>query len=126
MIAFSEEVWHASITGTATAYTDPKWNSVLSRAEKFYCVARVSAGSGTSPTLTVNIEHSNDGVNWATKAQLFNATSISNAATSVVILTAQDLGTAQVGGLYMRVALTLGGTNPSAMIVIMLTGRDPV
>ncbi len=83
---------------------------------------RTSQGSGTSPTLSVILEHSNDNVLWSTKTTLLNAVAIST--TGIGANFASDLGTANVGGAFMRLRITLGGTTPSASLQLWLTGRS--
>lgn len=62
----------------------------------------VTAASGTSPTLNVSIEESDDGTTWRSVAAFAQKTGVSNERKSFVI--AAD---------YYRVVWTIGGTTPS-------------
>ena len=67
----------------------------------------VSAASGTSPTLTVTLQDSPDGVNWyPVPSGAFTAVTAVGLSRLVV-----PAGTAV--GSYLRAALTVGGTTPS-------------
>jgi hypothetical protein len=68
--------------------------------------------------ITVTLEHSNDDVNFTTKATLINGTSLSPNQHN--LLYGQDLGTSQVGGCAMRIAVSLSGTTPQAYVQLYL------
>jgi len=63
----------------------------------------VTAASETSPTLTVTVEDSPDGVTWYTLATFTQATGVTKEAKRVL----------DVFGRYLRVNYTVGGTTPS-------------
>lgn len=125
MILYNMKVFEGGITGAATAdavYTPSELNARLGQADKFFFSARVAQGSGSSPTLTVLMEHSNDNVNWKTKSTPINAQSISGASSGVVTLTGEDTGSS-VCGAFVRFLIGLGGTTPSANVQVWVTGR---
>jgi len=122
MMVYCQEVWNEPITGTAAHYTTPELYETLAQAESFALFVRVSQGSGTTPSLTVVLEHSNDGMNWEDKATFLSSQNITTA--SVGTYWADDDGTSDVGGCFMRLRISLGGTNPSAHLQMTLTGRS--
>jgi len=120
VINFCLQAWNKPITGTATHYSSPMLNSQLAQADKFFVTARVQQVSGTSPQLSVVLQHSSDGENWTDKATPINQASISSDNT----YSGSDLGTSAVAGCFMRVAITLSGSSPSAAVDVRVTGRS--
>ena len=122
MLVILQEVLNAPISGTGstTVYTPSELNSVLAQGETFWVSARTTQVSGTSPTITVAIEHSNDGVNWTNKATPISAQSLS--ANAVNLHYGQDTGSTPTGG-FVRLAITLAGTNPSGQVQVIVAGR---
>lgn len=89
-----------AITATGNS---PQWvqNGVLGQV----CVdVVVPAPTGTTPSLTIQPQVSNDGVNW------FNAGSAGSAITAAGT---QRFALAPVRENYMRLAYTVSGTTPS-------------
>ncbi len=124
-VLYTLTVFNGAITGAATgdvAYSPAEMNESLARADKFFVTARVTQGAGTSPTLTVALEHSCDNVNWNSKAMPISAQPITIA--SVGFYQGFDLGTAVVGGGFLRVRVALGGTSPSANVQVVVCGRS--
>lgn len=79
-----------------------------------------AAGTGTSPTLDVDIQHSSDGTIWDS-TPVGEFTQVTDAATSnqklVVVSSNVDR--------YLRCACTIGGTSPSfAMAVSVLSQKQ--
>lgn len=129
-VLFGMKVWDQAISGAAatTVYTDPTYYRTIAQAEKFNVSARVTQVGGVTPTITIVLEHSNDGVNWLTK-HTFILTGTPTGATlnpnAVNLKDGSDLGTAVVGAAQMRLAITLGGTgNPTAYVEVWLCGRS--
>lgn len=106
--------------GTNTYYSDPECNPRLGAAEKFFVEARASNVTGTSPTLLVTLESSNDNVNWVSRSTPISATAIS----SGTVLSGSELGTGAVGGRFQRFTLKLGGTGPNAHVELWVTARN--
>lgn len=65
----------------------------------------VTAVSGTSPSMTVNVEWSHDNVNWFSADPVDQFTAITAAAKKVKLFS--------VKGLYARLNYTITGTTPS-------------
>ena len=119
-IVYCIPVIDRAISGTATEYSDPVLNAPMAQGEKRTVQMRIMQAAGTTPTITVKLERSNDNLTWDTTAQatFFNAVTLANGTSF-----AQDTG-ANVGGCFARIAVTLGGTNPSAQVQITLTSRE--
>lgn len=109
-----------SAAGAVTEYSSPELNAALAQGEKRMVEMRIMQAGGTSPTITVKLERSNDNLTWDTTAQ---ATFFSNASLANGTSFAQDTG-ANVGGCFARLSVTLGGTNPTAHIQIIVTARE--
>lgn len=122
-IVYCIPVFEGALTGASAPQTSPaNMNGTIAQAERFFLQARVTQVAGTSPSITVTLEHSNDDVNFTTKSTLINGTALT--ANQQNNIFAQDLGTAQVGGCSMRVSVSLGGTTPSAYVQLYLCGRS--
>ena len=106
--------------GTNTYYSDPECNAKLGMAEKFFIEARTSNVTGTTPTLAIALESSNDNVNWVPRSTVIVATAIASGTT----LTGSELGTAAVGGRFQRFTLKLAGTTPNAYVELWVTARN--
>jgi hypothetical protein len=95
------------------------WNAV-GQADKLFVQVVATQATGTSPTLTLVLAHSIDGIRWVDKATLINAQALS--ANAVNLFNVSDLGTAP-NGRYVRFRVQLGGTNPVANVRVLVTGR---
>ena len=131
-ILFYGKVFEGGMSGNAAIYTPPELNSRIAQGEKWFVQVRVGQVTLASLNLTCLLEHSNDGSNytnaggtqksWTTKTTLINAVALVQ--NDVTYLTGNDLGTANVGGGLMRLAISLGGVNPTAYVEVWLTVRS--
>ena len=114
------KVFDQSCSGLSPFYSKQELQRQIASAEKFTALIKTTGVTGTGPTMKVDLEHSNDAINWVVKTNLVaGGTAISN----TITFTPQDTGTTTVGGAFMRLAVTLGGTTPAAYVEIWLTGR---
>lgn len=120
MKLFCEKVYDRKINGSTTDYTSPDFDELLATPDKYLCFVRTAQGGGTSPTMTIVLQRSNDRLIWDTKATFFSGTSVST--TAIGTHFASDTGSA-VGGAYGRLSIALAGTTPSAHLQIFLCGR---
>ncbi len=67
-------------------------------------MAHVTAAAGTSPTLVVSVEQSNDGATW---------TAVAGSATSALIAAGNAVTNAVVSQRFARIVATIGGGAPS-------------
>lgn len=120
-IVFSGKIFSGVINDTSnTYYSEPPFNAALGAGEKYYVELKSSNVTGTSPTVTVSLETSNDNVNWAVRN---NAVISNNAITNTTVLTGQDTGTT-VGGRFARFGVKAGGTSPNAYVEIWVAARN--
>ncbi len=122
MLRTCDLVFDDVVQGTSAVYTDPKWNTPMGVGDVFFLSAIASQFSGTSPTLTVSVQTSGDGVYWGdwAGAPVINA----------VALTGDDkVGSGSDGYLnnglrFMRLKIVLGGTSPQTRLQLWWVGRD--
>ena len=115
--AFFEQFVHGG-----PQYSDVTGWELLGSADKFLFEARTAQATGTSPTLTVILEHSNDGVNWTTKSTPINAASLT--ADENELNWGNDSGSTPMSR-YGRLNVQIGGTSsPGAHVMIIVTGRS--
>ncbi len=92
---------------------------LLGSAEKLVLQARSTKVAGTSPTLTVAVEHSNDGKDWVVATTPINGVTINSGTVTISIA---DTGSTIFAGL-VRLKVSLGGTGPSASVQVIACGR---
>lgn len=117
------ELFTAYITATGNDTTDPVNGKVIDnrdgRITHLYCQTYVTNQTGTSPTINLKLEGSNDGTGFAAvydsggNAIASGATSISSASSTPVLVV---VDTSQEGRTffpaYLRLVDDLGGTTP--------------
>jgi len=107
-----------------TFFSPTEYNAALGKAEKYFFQVRTTQVSGTSPTLTLLLETSNDGVLWSSRSTPINLQVIPS--NNAGALFGQELGTSSVGGMYTRFGIKLGGTLTVAFVEVWVTGRTAV
>ena len=122
---YCQLVFSDFVVGTTATFTSPKFNDLLATADRSAIQAIVDQVTGTSPTLTVQVEMSSDDRNWSSKngTAEINGTALVNSATN--ILSGIEPGT-NPGHSRARLRIALGGTSPQANVKIYVTGRDRV
>ena len=104
-------------------YSDATLDAALASGEKFFLSVRASAVTGSTPTLTLGIDLSNDGIDWITRSTPLSAAAI--AVGGVTILSASELGASTVGGRFMRTFVALADTGSvGAHIEVWVCGRS--
>src|SRR4051812_44198546 len=126
MRVFHSLVFDENIEATTNIYTDASWNAQLGLPDKLTIFALTDTVSGTSPTLSVQIEEGPDQVHWQSKlgtatttAEIFS-TALSAAANTVAV--GRDAG-AVPSAAFIRLRIALGGTSPKAHVRVWVTGR---
>jgi hypothetical protein len=111
------------VVGATTVYTPTGLNDALGAYDKAAIQAVADQVTGTSVTLKVQIEHSSDQRNWASKNTTAEipATSISTTATTPLVGT--DAGTTP-SLAFVRLAITVAGTSPQAHVKVWVCLRD--
>lgn len=101
------------LSGTFTANTTGSAVAVDPGVFVAAVFVNVTALSGTSPSVTVYIDDSPDGGAWATLA---NTAAINTTGVTALRIT-------NPMGAYVRARIVLGGTSPSATLIVMWVGR---
>lgn len=126
MRQFNALVFDEFISGQTMVFTSAALDDRLGKPNQLSLFAVADNVSGTAPTLSVQIYTSADGRNFVTKSQQgpeINTISLSTGATNVA--TGYDQFSGSLGSFgYVRLGITLGGTNPAAHVKIYVTGRD--
>jgi hypothetical protein len=116
-IVFAGKVFSRVINDlTNTYYSDDELDEALGLAEKFFIEVKGSNVNGT-PTLTLTLETSEDGVNWTTRSTPISATYATNPRF------ASELGTGQTGGRFARFGAKHTGSG-GGYLEVWVTGRD--
>lgn len=105
----------AAVVASAARTTSGNGSSIETgdRIEVRGLVLDVTAASGTSPTLNVNVQTSDDNTTWRTLASFGQKTGVSNEHISV-------------GGLdrYLRFSWVIAGTTPSFTFTVGVLGGE--
>jgi hypothetical protein len=124
MRIFNQCVFDSYVGGSYPTYTDPQYDKLLGSAEKLALQAIADQVTGTTPSLTVRLEHSADQRNWMTKnatAELSSGTLTTPGTVSQFAIGA-DAGS--VPGLgFVRLNILMAGTSPAARLRIFATGH---
>jgi len=115
-------MYDENIEGTTALFTDPSQNALLGSVEKLTIYTITDTVSGTSPTLTVQIEESPDQINWTNKSGTAEINGVALSTTQKTSTVGRDNGTVPASG-FIRLRVSVGGTTPKAHIRIWVTGR---
>lgn len=125
MRKFNQKVFDdtlASATNAGVALTPPELNDLLGSVDKLAIMAVGDLPSGTSPTITVQIYHSADGIQWVAKNGTAEINAQTLTANAVTVKVGTDAAATPSLGL-VRLQITLGGTTTQAHIKVWVTGR---
>jgi len=110
------------VVGTTNAFSPTNLSELLGSADRLCGIAIVHAITGTSPTVTVQFEHSFDGTRWLNQ----NTTPELNAWAPAGFSVVQGFASTRIPTLnHVRMRVALGGTSPSATLEVWLCGRSP-
>lgn len=115
-------VYDATMDGTTSVYVDPAWHDRLGLPDRLTLFAVADGVSGTSPTLSVQLEESSDQQSWlnVNGSAEIPATTISTSATTALVGYCTG---AFPNMTFIRARLQLGGTTPRARVRLWVTGR---
>jgi hypothetical protein len=127
MFRFSQKVYDNYVTGTQSVYSDTALSELLGSVDHLALIGFVDGVTGTSPTLTVQSEHSFDGARWMNRnatPEINNWGPLSPGSNNVVPFSD---GSALTKPILPRVRLRiqLGGTSPAGVVRLWVVGRDP-
>lgn len=125
MRRFCQMVFDDFVVGTTTVYTSPIYEDTLGTADRLAIQAVADQVSGSSPRLTVQVEHGSDGRNWTAKSGTPEINNIAIDTGSTVTLTGTEPGT-NPSHTRIRLRIALAGTAPQAHVKLYVTGRDRV
>jgi hypothetical protein len=119
---FSEVVLDRTMSAGSAVLSDEGLSLLLGGADKLQIFAVVAVTSGTSPTLTVQIEESPDGITWRNKQTTpeISGAVLTSAATNFVV--GEDDGSVPFSA-FVRLRVQLGGSGVQANVRIYVTGR---
>jgi len=119
----TELVFDQTIRGTTQVLSQPQFNEIMGRGDTLTFEVEVEDASGTTPTITVAVAHSNSGKLFlpvATTPQI-NAESIASGALPYRKVFTYEAAT--VASL-VQLQVTLGGTTPVARVRIWCCARS--
>ncbi len=120
---FNIKVFDGVIMGSAASYTLPDYNQPLGTGDRIVIQALADQVTGTSPTITVQVEHGGDQRNWVNKNGTAEINAASLSATAVTSAVGYEPGTNPSLG-YVRLRIQLGGTGSlAARVIVHATGR---
>lgn len=122
MRRFQAKVFDDVVDASTPLYIDPSFHDVLGIADGLSIHGVAVALSGTSPTLTVQIEESPNEINWRNKQ---GTPEINVAALSLTTFTnvqGRDPGSTP-SACYLRLRIQVGGTSPRVLVKLWVTGR---
>lgn len=125
MRKFCELVFDDFVVGTTAVYTSPVYEEIMATADRLAIQPVVDQVSGTTPTLSVQVEHGSDGRNWSPKSGTPEINALALGTAGTVTTTGTEPGTNPTHG-RVRLKISLGGTSPQAHVKIYVTGRDRV
>lgn len=118
------EIFDEIVSGTGQDwYTSASHNDLLGSADALILQAVATGVSGTSPTLTCELEHSGDGRKWnpiGPDAEIDGESIEPPTGSDRAVLIGRQAESA-LG--FIRVRVRLGGTNPECRLRITATGR---
>jgi len=110
-----EEIPSATRTATGNVELNDPWG----QAKTIHAGLRVTAASGTSPSMTVTVQSTIDDTNWDTILTFTAATAATHERKSASIYDSTPVH----WGNRLRVVWTITGTTPSFTFFINLTGK---
>jgi hypothetical protein len=124
MLSGSKIVFDEVIHGTAATYTAYQLADEIGTPDRLAIEAVADTVTGTSPTLTVAIEHSGDGRSWVQKNGAAEINAVSLSLTQTTPAMGGDTG-ATPSSAFVRLRIQLGGTGTvMAHVRITLATRD--
>lgn len=127
MRTFHQLIFEGYITGTEDVFSDTQYNELLGAPDQLSLGGYTAQISGTSPTLTVQVEHSFDQVRWQsrnTAAAEINAVTLAGGTAESNVQGDDGSPYDRPTLAYGRLRIRLGGSSPAGQVRIWVTGRD--
>ena len=118
MIAFTELVFDQMVrNANSEVLSSAKFDELLGSAYDLTLEVEVEESSGGSPTITVNVHHSNSARGFVSLASVISAASIASPPYRSLASQGGPFGK------FVRIGVVLGGTSPTARVRVWATGR---
>src|SRR5690349_17722063 len=124
MRIFQAKVFDGYIRGTGAVFTQTADSELIGSAERLVFYAVMNGVSGTSPSLTIQLENSPDGTRWLNQATGPEVSAMLNPGDNSAYGTSAQSTTIPMAA-YIRMRITLGGTDPGGYLRLWLNGRSP-
>lgn len=129
MKVFNQLVFEGYISGTTNVFSDSQYNALLGTVDQLSVSGYTAQVTGTSPTLTVQVEQSFDNIRWQNRnvspaPPEVNATALNTGASETNFQGQDGNPTARPTLCFVRLRIALGGTTPTAQVRLWATGRD--
>jgi hypothetical protein len=127
MRVFNQLVFEGYVKGTASVYSDSVFDEQLGLSDQLSVAGYSAQVTGTSPTITIQVENSFDQRRWQNRNGVAEINGIALATSGETTFQGQD---GWAGGLnrpalhFARLRISLGGTSPAAQLRIWAVGRD--
>ena len=124
MLLFFEKIFEGYIAGTSNVYTHTALGELLGSAESLSIYGQASSATGTSPTLTIQLEQSFDGTRWANQRTTAELSMVLASGSDQVIGAFPSSFLPLVPALsFVRLRMTLGGTAPATFLRLYASGH---
>lgn len=123
MVNFYEKIFHNYVSGNQSFYTDTRYADMLGGVERLSITGAVAVITGTSPTLTIQLENSPDLTRWLSQSATAEIDNVPIGPGSYTIGFDSTLDVPFAA--YVRLRITLGGTSPAGLVTIFACGRSP-
>jgi hypothetical protein len=123
MLAFAQQIFDNDLAGSSsTWYSLAQYNPLLGSADALSLQILAGNVTGTSPTLTLRFQFSANNQHWVNAAGTaeLNAQALTSGGNYALSKNGQSNG---VLLRYVRLAISLGGTNPTCRLKLFASGR---
>lgn len=124
MLRFSQKVFSAYLAGTQPHYSDISFADQLGSVDAL-TVGGYAQGVNNSTTLTVQIEHSFDGIRWSNRNTSPEVSQAVGVGSTYVTAASDGPTTSTVKLPFVRLRVTFGGSTDTGVVWIWIMGRDP-
>ncbi len=124
MRTFHILVFDDAIEGTSPVYTSPIHDAMLGLSDSLSIYGVAAQTTGTTPTITVQVEDGPDERRWRNRNGTAEVNAISLSATAETVFVGNDgnpAGATRLG--FARLRIQLAGGSPIARVKIWITGR---
>ena len=111
------------VVGTTNVYTPTSLGELFGSADRLCCVAYAHTATGTSPSVTMQFEHSFDGTRWLNQNASPEVSGWAPTGGSASFMTFWSTKIPTLN--FVRLRIALAGTSPSVPLEIWICGRSP-